>query len=159
MRPLTIPARELLHLSEAVLGRGGSLRFEASGGSMVPFIRPGDVLGVEPVAPGRLSVGDVALYCVPDGYPLAHRVVRPPGRESGGRWVLCADARPGEWELVRPGALLGRVVWRERRGRRQRLDRGLLRWLGAQWARGYPLTWGVVGVLRLVRRLVRRWMS
>lgn len=156
MRLLTVPARDLRRVSEAVLDRGGSLRFEATGGSMAPFIRPGDVLGVEPVEPRHLTVGDVALYRAPDGRPLAHRVVRTPGRESGWRWVLCADAHPGQWEHVRPDALLGRVVCRERQGRRQRLDRGLPRWLGTVWASGYPVTWGVVGALRLAQRLARR---
>lgn len=154
MRRVILDAEALSGLSREVLHRGGILRVEATGGSMLPFIRPGDVLHVAPACASELTVGDVVLYGGPDGHPMAHRLIQSPRRATGWRLVTCADARPGQWELVRPDRLLGRVVAYERAGRLRSLVRGRQRWLGGLWARSYPVNLGPSLVYRVARKLI-----
>lgn len=154
MRRVTLDAEALASLSREVLRRGGVLRIEAPGASMRPFIEPGDVLHVAPASTSALTVGDVVLYGGPDGHPMAHRLIHPPRRATGWRLVTCADARPGQWERVRPEAVLGRVVACERAGRRRSLVSGFQRWLGGLWARSYPVNLGPALVYRVARRIL-----
>ncbi len=63
-------------LAADLLARGHTVRLRAAGGSMRPFIRPGTVVTVEPLADtSRLRVGDV-VFVLSGGLPMMHRVVR-----------------------------------------------------------------------------------
>lgn len=132
MRTVSLKSAELAPLSAEVLARGGALRFEAHGGSMAPFIRPGDVLTVEPTAADGLRVGDVALYRRGANDLVVHRVVAR--RIEGGQiWLtMRGDAAPGAAEQVAGSQVLGRIVHLQRAARVIRLDRNnhrLLAWL------------------------------
>ena len=61
-------------LAGEVLRSFGSLRFKATGWSMLPSVWPGDTLVVERVSPDQVRVGDVVLVGR-DGRLCAHRVV------------------------------------------------------------------------------------
>jgi len=76
MHEIRLSGHELAGLSEAVLGKCGSLRFEARGFSMYPLIRDGDTIVVRPVDAGDLGVGAIILYRSASGKPVAHRIVR-----------------------------------------------------------------------------------
>ncbi len=144
MREIALRSPQFAELAAEVLRRGDRFRFRASGGSMVPFVLPGDVLTVTPSWP---RLGEVAL-CVQEGRAVAHRVVA--NRLVGGRvWLRTrGDAQTvcGRW--VRPDDVLGRVVGLERSGRRIRLDRGLVPLAAGAWLRIFPLS------ARLVRLLL-----
>lgn len=108
------PERGLLanELAAAVLRASGRLRIGAAGSSMLPAVRPSDVLLVRRVELERARVGDIVLYR--RGRRLfAHRVVR----SLPGRLVTRGDALPGDDPPVGPAELLGRVLRVVRRGR------------------------------------------
>jgi signal peptidase I len=73
-RPITNP--EFAELSEALLREGRAVRFRASGISMRPFIREGDILTVKPIDPAKVRRGDVVLFKGPRDRVRAHRVIR-----------------------------------------------------------------------------------
>ncbi|MDH3442946.1 MAG: S24/S26 family peptidase [Deltaproteobacteria bacterium] len=62
-------------LSATLLCQGHTIRFRATGRSMLPTIRDGEEVTVEPVAPRDVKRGDILLYQGAKGL-IAHRVVR-----------------------------------------------------------------------------------
>jgi phage repressor protein C with HTH and peptisase S24 domain len=113
-----ISGETLRGLLVEVLARGAAFRFRASGFSMSPFIRDGDVLTVVPFdgAPRR---GDVAAYLRPeDGKLAVHRVV---GRKRG-VFILKGD-NERFWDFVPILGLLGIVSRVERKGGEIRASR------------------------------------
>jgi signal peptidase I len=103
------------HAADA-LRRGGITWVKVSGKSMVPWIRPGDVLLVRCTGADRASSGQVVLFAR-GGRLIAHRVikkVRVAGQvflETKGDATWDADAPISEMEL------LGRVTQIFRDGR------------------------------------------
>ena len=144
MHELTLSRDDFDALSAAVLERGDSLRFRASGNSMRPFIRDGDVLLVRPGLEIRL--GDVVLCRAEKGRLLAHRVTWVDRQSHPRSIVLQGDACPWPDGLFPMDNVLGRVVAAERGARRVRLDAGLFRWLGWLWIRAWPLRWRIYRV-------------
>jgi Peptidase S24-like len=101
-------------LCVALLGEGRSVRFRATGLSMEPHIREGDVITVAPLS-GEIRRGDVLLYRVGPRL-LAHRVIgRVRGEEALVR--VRGDAPGWEEERVPLGDVLGRIEGVERDGR------------------------------------------
>jgi hypothetical protein len=88
-----------------LLQTGLSVRLAATGQSMGPVIRDGDVVTIEPCTGDDLRRGDVAFYATPRG-PTLHRVLR----RSGGLLVVRGDAVGSPVEPVSPSAVLGRVA-------------------------------------------------
>ncbi len=76
-----------------VLGAGGEVTFSPKGASMLPLFRTaGDTVTlVKP--PERIKLGTVALYAMPDGRCVLHRLVRRRGK----RLIFCGDNRL-EWD-------------------------------------------------------------
>jgi hypothetical protein len=126
-----------------VLRRGFAVRLQATGHSMSPFVRSGDVLTIEPLAGRRPSLGDVLAVASRDGLRV-HRLV---GWE-GGRALLRGDVAAEADPPASKEELLGRVACVERRGRRVRLGTGPERVAIALLSRA--------GVLRAVARLRQR---
>lgn len=94
-----------LDLAEGELAGGGPLRLEVRGDSMLPALRPGDRVLLQPVAPGDLRMGD--LVAVRRGrQAVTHRVI---GRRAGA-WLLKGDNRWRADPPLDPGRLLGKVV-------------------------------------------------
>jgi len=126
-----------------LLRDGIAVRFEVSGHSMTPFIRPGDVVTVQPCPGRRPAVGAVLLLDAGNRL-LLHRHV---GWAVGGI-VPRGDNTAAPDPTVAPGQVLGAVTRVERRGRRVRAGLGpegrLIAWL----SRG--------GLLRSAARLRER---
>lgn len=123
---LTLSSGDFLDVAGAVLREGRPLRFRATGTSMAPSIRSGDILTVDPVDARALRPGDVALYRSEQG-PRVHRLT---GR-AGATLRLQGDAPGCLVEEVPAAEVLGRLVFVEREGRQVRLDRGMqgaMRW-------------------------------
>ncbi|OGG56879.1 MAG: hypothetical protein A3F84_10845 [Candidatus Handelsmanbacteria bacterium RIFCSPLOWO2_12_FULL_64_10] len=143
---LTLSSDDFLDLAEAVLRRGQPLRFRATGTSMAPSIRSGDLLTVDPVDARALRPGDVALYRSERG-PRVHRLTR----RAGATFRLQGDAPGCLVEEVPAAEVLGRVVLVERGGGQIRLDRGMqgaMRWSVARAPGG-----------RRLARIVSGWGS
>jgi hypothetical protein len=98
------------------------MRLRVDGGSMLPLIRPGDVLWVQVVPAQSLAVGDVVVVRRARDL-VAHRLVRG----SGNGWQTKGDHLP-YLDPVTPGdSILGRVTAIED-------PRGRLEPLNVKWA-------------------------
>jgi len=126
---------ELLREScAALLCAGQRVRFRATGLSMDPTIRDGDVLTAEPVDPGEVRPGEILLYRTAEGV-IAHRLVRCETAGAQPRLVLRGDAGGTCDPPVSHGEVLGRVIAVQRRGRSRGLtNRWTMRWHQARAA-------------------------
>ena len=106
-------------------------RFEADGRSMLPFIRPGDLLCVRRPEPGGPKLGDVvAVRGMPADGLLLHRVVRLRGTMV----LLRGDNTTTDNGEFSVSDVIASVCAVERRGRRV--------WFGAgRWGRA--VAWAV----------------
>jgi hypothetical protein len=94
----------------------GEVRLKAWGTSMLPSVRPGDLLTIQSAAHAEVVPGDIVLV-LRDGRFLIHRLVE--GRQDEGciSWITKGDAVPQEDPLTAASELLGRVTGIQR-GRR-----------------------------------------
>ncbi|MGB6403507.1 MAG: hypothetical protein WBF26_11730, partial [Candidatus Sulfotelmatobacter sp.] len=103
-------------LAGEVLRSFGSLRFKATGWSMLPSVWPGDTLVIERVSADRVRVGDVMLVAR-DGRLCAHRVVSVAEDAGSPRWITQGDANSAPDLPVSKDELLGRVDYVIRAGK------------------------------------------
>jgi signal peptidase I len=104
-------------LAAEVNRRFGSLQLLVSGSSMVPVVRPGDVLHVRHSEVTDLSKGDIVVFRRA-GRLIAHRAVRAPGKFGKGLLVTQGDRVRRKDAPILGSELLGRVVAIERNGER-----------------------------------------
>jgi signal peptidase I len=104
-------------LSSELLKTGYRIRFRASGKSMQPTIREGEVISVAPVHPLRVKRGDIVLYRV-RGKVIAHRVIAVDKQVAKSPvFILRGDAAATCDPPVAAAQVLGLVVATERSGR------------------------------------------
>ncbi len=99
-----------LGLALVVLIHMGVYFFVVATGSMVPSIRPGDLVVVVKAAPGDVKPGDIVAYLSEDGSIVVHRLVKTEKRGNILLMVTRGDANRASdppWDSDR---LLGRVV-------------------------------------------------
>lgn len=113
---------QLLNLWQETLEKGNFLRLRALGGSMFPFIKPGDIITARRVPPENITVGQILFY-YKDGNFFAHRL-KARGRDS--LMITRGDNMPFNDNLVTPSEVLGKVVMIERRGRQIDMESGLM---------------------------------
>jgi signal peptidase len=154
MRRLTLQGAELEDLAVGILEQGGSLRFVAHGGSMVPFIQSGDTLTIVAVNGPDLQVGDVALYRKDSGGVVAHRVVAIEGQVPGLSLIMRGDAISGPGEVICREQILGRVQGVQRNGKTWKLDQGRHRVLVQLWTNLSPIGPMLLRLLRSVKKVV-----
>lgn len=140
---LSFPMRELAPIIRETLSHGGSMQFRATGGSMRPFLRHGDVVELLPPSP-EYRVGDILLFRAEDNFYALHRL----RRIRRGKLCLLGDAAIYGEEDIDPSDVLARVSRIRCNGGWRILDEGLWRQLGLLWLTFYPL-----------RRLLRRGFS
>jgi signal peptidase I len=132
------------------LRRGNPLRLRARGGSMLPFLRDGDLVVIRPAPASEIRIGDVLCYEPPAGGLCLHRVI---AREKRG-FVTRGDAL-AYVETVPDAAVLGLVTAVERRGRVKRLETPAARRQGRLIAHAAPALARLLPLARTVRRAVR----
>jgi hypothetical protein len=110
-----------------LLRAGLPVRFTATGPSMAPTIRDGDVITVAPARAEEIAAGEIALYAAPRGL-TAHRVVARIDGPSP-RFETRGDARGSFSAPIDGGRLLGRVLRVERRRSIRLSDFALPRWI------------------------------
>jgi len=99
-------------LAAAAICSFGSLRLRVTGSSMLPAVRPGDVLLVHRCGIEDASLGDVVLY-LRQRRLFAHRVVA----RSAAQLLTQGDSIGEVDDAVTAHELLGKVVRIMRRGR------------------------------------------
>lgn len=120
------PPAAFFEVSESLMRRGISCRFQAKGSSMWPFIKDGDRLTVSPIRGSLPGIGEVVAFTRPGSRSLwLHRII---GRKDEG-YLLCGDcAQEADGEIPREN-ILGRVTKVERNGRTVQLGFGRDRWI------------------------------
>jgi hypothetical protein len=103
-------------LASEVLRSFGTLRFAATGWSMLPSVWPGETLVVERVHPEQVHIGDLVLVGR-EGKLCAHRVVGTAGDSENRQWITQGDALPAPDRPVARNELLGRVSYLIRSGK------------------------------------------
>ena len=99
-----------LEVTKRLLSSGCRVRFRATGTSMHPTIRDGEMLDVECVDVSSVRQGDVLLY-LHGRRPIVHRVVqiyREGSAISG--FLLCGDGKTACDAPIEPHQVLGRVI-------------------------------------------------
>jgi len=97
---------------------------------MHPFIRGGDVLLVEPVAPAQLRPGEIVLYHRGRTSHVVHRLVRRVEKDGQLVFIAKGDNAVGADAPILAEQVLGRVVEIHMDGHCMRLDTGPGRLLG-----------------------------
>lgn len=83
--------QELSHtLRKEIIGQGRSVQIIASGYSMFPFLRKGDLLTVEPVPMDKIKRGDVVVFESEQKW-VAHRVIQINHNPEGIEFLLRGD--------------------------------------------------------------------
>lgn len=118
---------DLLGLSRALLEDGKSVRFQAKGRSMHPFIQDGDIITVGPVENSSIKIGDVVLYSTADDSLIVHRVLNKYTKDDTITMLIKGDASFGPPERVNSQKVLGKILSIERNGRERKLDTSLYR--------------------------------
>jgi signal peptidase I len=113
---------DFLELSSDIFGKGKSVRFQAKGWSMRPFIRDGDFIVVSPVKNSFIRIGDVVFYPTTENKIIVHRVIGKHKRDGRIIMLLKGDAGLGPPEEVYMESILGKVVAIEKNGRKKKLD-------------------------------------
>jgi hypothetical protein len=103
-------------LGTEVLRSFGSLRFSATGLSMLPAVWPGDTLVVDRVSQDQVRIGDVVLVGR-EGTLRAHRIIGAAGGVDNPQWITQGDALPKPDRPVAGSELLGRVTYLIRAGK------------------------------------------
>jgi len=132
-RGISLSGKALIELMQAVHAKGLPFRFSASGYSMAPFIRDGDVITVSPLGFCAPGLGDVVAFIHPETQLLClHRVLSVNGKG----FLIQGDNMPEKPDGMIPrDAIFGRVTRVERAGRRVRLGLGPERLLLAYLSR------------------------
>jgi signal peptidase I len=105
-----------VELMAELLERGACVRFQATGYSMYPAIKDGEIIKVESVEPFQIKKGDVVLYRMKNGI-IAHRVIQIERRNGGAPFFLLrGDTLERCDGVVEPRQVIGRVISVERNG-------------------------------------------
>jgi signal peptidase I len=113
-----------VQLARDLLSSGRTVRMRAQGWSMRPFLRDGDVVEIAPAPASALKRGDVAAFITPESNLPSITIHRFLRRDGAGQLHFQGDAFSTPDPPVPESALLGKVVARERNGRRTEIGKG-----------------------------------
>ena len=133
---------------KAIIAKGRSMKFQAAGRSMTPFIRDGDLITLSPPFKARLDMGDVVGIIDPLTETLVvHRIV---GIRAGKYWIKGDNTSEKSARFFDPRHIYARVTRIERNGKSLRLGLGAERRLIAMLSRTPPAMRLVVKSLRML---------
>jgi signal peptidase I len=107
------------HPVTEALRKSGRVRMLVSGASMVPALRPGDLITVESASAGEISPGEIVVFEL-SGRLVVHRVVAKTGNLREPLLATRGDRTRREDPLVSSVKIFGRVTQIERGNRRVR---------------------------------------
>lgn len=149
---------DLLKLCQEVLEKGNTFQFRALGGSMFPFIRPGDLLTTKAVDPTDLLIGEVLLY-QREGRSFVHRLIKKKMIDGTHLFITHGDHLAFSDPAIRSSQILGKVTCIERRGRLILLDTPFRRMWGRFIAAASPCLFPLFQVVESPFQLFRRLSS
>ena len=118
--PRIYPNKRFSVLMNAVIEEGNSFRFRASGSSMSPFIKNGDIITLSPLENRSIKTGDILAVIIPlDSRLIVHRVVS----RKKDLVLLKADNCKKNDGWIPMSHIIGLVTRTEREG--QRINFGL----------------------------------
>jgi signal peptidase I len=100
-------------LAAEVAGTFGHVCLRVSGTSMVPVLRPRDLISVEPASLSEVSAGEIVVFAR-EGRLIAHRVVARSMSTGEGHIVTRGDRTRRNDAAVSSAELVGRVTRIER---------------------------------------------
>jgi signal peptidase I len=112
MAPLGLHHQACCDLLTEVVHNTGSASLKVTGFSMLPALRPGDVITVERHTLDKLQPGRIILFRR-DGRLTAHRIIRA----SAESLLTQGDSVPAQDLPVQPTEIVGQVVGIHRNGR------------------------------------------
>jgi len=149
-----MPGIAFAGLMEAVLEKNVPFRFTATGCSMAPFIRDGDVITIS-LSPLRLRPGDVVPFVNPScNQLLVHRILNV----SQEGYLIKGDNNSEPDGRIPASSIIGRVVRVERRGRQVRFGFGIESFLIAWLSQCCWLTPLVRSVRRFIKPFAGEWI-
>lgn len=115
---INLDTENFIDLSSEILGGGTHIRVNASGNSMYPMIREGDLLVIQPIKDAHVRLGEVILFKKSNVRLLAHRVIKKTNRGGSSCYFT-----QGDHTFVKDGCIpfadiLGYVKSIERGGRK-----------------------------------------
>jgi hypothetical protein len=129
---LYLSNQALLGFLQDIVGRGESFRFQATGFSMSPFIKDGDMVTLSPLDRPSPRLGEVVAFTPPGGDKLIlHRVVG----KRGSSFYIKGDSLPQIDLLLPKELILAKVARVDRSGKRVHLGLGPERLLLALFSR------------------------
>jgi len=149
----------LLELSRDILEKGKSVRFQAKGWSMRPFIQDGDFIVVNPIENSSIKTGDVVFYLTTENKIIVHRVIRKYKKKGRMTVLIKGDASFSSPEKVEIQNVLGKVVAVERNGRKKRLDTKLHQIKGLFFAGISPFSQWIYPIGSIVKQSGRRLLG
>ena len=149
---LNLSGAAMGQLLRGVLEKGASCRFRATGLSMYPFIKDGDVLTVSPLKGFFPRFGDVVAFTQPEtGKLVVHRVI---GKRRS-IYLIRGDNANNPDGFLSKDNILGWVSRVERGGRSVSLHPGPARFFLALLNRTGLLSWLLFLMLRIIRSFKR----
>ena len=140
------------------LRTGQPFSFRVVSNSMVPTLRIGDSVYIEPAKAKEIRIGDIAAFETPGGLVI-HRIVRTQQTETSVSLLQMADVDlHASW--VKEHAIIGRVITARRQNRAIHLQHPIAQWCGKITARlRYQLYLRKAYTpLRVISRLCSRWV-
>lgn len=134
---MTYRDTEFIEMAKDILSRGDTLRCRASGSSMYPFIRDGDLITVEPVAASQIRYADIIFFQSDEGRVVVHRVVKIKRGEGTTCMVTRGDTMRRTDGCLDGRSLLGRITTIEKGGRVLPVARGRGVWRASFIPRPY----------------------
>jgi len=113
---------DLLGLSREILKKGHSVRFQAKGWSMRPFIQDGDIITISPTEDSSIKVGNVIFYRGDENNIIVHRIIKKSRKDGNTVLFVKGDASLSPPEKVDLKNVLGTVIEVERNEQKKRLD-------------------------------------
>ncbi len=147
----------VVEVARHILQDGYGVLVKTRGDSMVPIIRSGGLIQVDPIRPEDLRLRDIVVYRRKDQV-VAHRLVAKEQEGKNLRLFTRGDAFSWQSrEEVSPEQVLGRVTAvRSRRGQEMRIDAGWGKVLSQTLAAAWPIPQGMFLILVKLKTCVSR---
>ena len=152
---LSFSSIALNELLQVVHSKGATFRFQATGFSMSPFIKDGDIITVSPLSDSCLDSGEIAAFIHPDTEKLIiHRLIS----RKGGYYLAKGDSVSSTDGFIPRERILGCVTKIERNNRDIRFGFGLERLIISFLSRKRLLPlffWGWRRIPFSIRRVIK----